>query len=448
MATTVDDKLGRPNSDSQQMGIWMTSSLVVGTIIGAAIFMMPIALAPLGRNALFGWVVSGIGVLCIVYALAQVSRLGGDGIQANIEREFGAATGFLVAWGFWISNWVANASIAIAAASTLHFIGPAFGGPDTVIPVAIACVILLTAVNALGVRAAGGVSIVTVAIKVVPLLAVVWLLLQRGVSGGAYEQLPLTPISFANIATATALIFFTFTGFENATAPVGKVRDPSRTIPRALLGGTAFVVLLYLAAGTSVQMLLPEKVIMASSAPFADAMVSAWGHGVASFAAIAIVISAIGCLNCLILGTGELGYSMALRGDLPTVMARTRGANTPVVSQLVGSGLTVLLLLANSSRTTANLYTFIILLSTAALIPVYLFGALAAWKLSPMIRTRSVVVVALLFVAFATYGIGLEADLWGVLLLAIGLAIRAAMHRLNSRASNPALAAAPAVPPG
>lgn len=429
-----------------QMGIWMTSSLVVGTIIGAAVFMMPVALAPLGRNALFGWVVSGAGVLCIAFALAQVSRLGGEGIQANIEKMFGPTIGFLVAWGLWISNWVANASIAIAAASTLSFIGPAFGGPDTVVPVAIGWVILLTAINALGIRAAGGVSVATVAIKILPLLAVIWVFLQRSASGVAYQQLPPAPISFANVAAATALTFFAFTGFENATTPVGKVRDPSRTIPRALLAGTIFVVLLYLAASTSIQMLLPAGEIVASSAPFADALVSQWGHGIASFAAIAIVISAIGCLNCLILGTGELGYSMALRGDLPAVMARTRGANTPVVSQLVGSGLTILLLLANNSRATADLYKFIVLLSTAAIIPIYLFGALAAWKLSPTMRTRSIVVVALIFVAFATYGIGLEANLWGLLLLAAGLAIRAAMRRLNSRAPSPVLAAAPAAP--
>jgi APA family basic amino acid/polyamine antiporter len=176
-------------------------------------------------------------------------------------------------------------------------------------------------------------------------------------------------------------------------------------------------------------------------------MVSQWGRGAASFAAIAIVISAIGCLNGLILGTGELGYSMALRGDLPAVMSRTRGANTPVVSQLVAAGLTILLLLANSSRATANLYTFIILLSTAALIPVYLVGALAAWKSNPTIGARSIISVALLFVAFATYGIGLEANLWCLVLLAAGLAIRAVVHRLNSHGSSPAPAAVPAVPP-
>lgn len=434
------------SGENQQMGIWMTSALVVGTIIGAAIFMLPVALAPLGRNALIGWVVSGIGVLCIGFALARLSRLGGEGIQANIEREFGPTIAFLVAWAFWVSNWAAQASVAIGVASALSFIGPQFGGPDLVLPVAVGCVVLLTAINAIGVRAAGGLSVVTVAIKLIPLLAVIWLFVQRGASGGSYEPLPPLPITFANVATATAMTFYALTGFEGATGPVGKVRDPSRTIPRALLGGTAFVVLLYLLAGTSIQMLLPADVVAVSPAPFADAMVSRWGHGAASLAALVIAISAFGCLNGLILVTGELGYAMALRGDLPAIMSRTRGANTPVISQMVGSGLTILLLLANSSRATVNLYTFIILLSTAAIIPVYLVGALAAWKSSPAIGARSIFFIALLFIAFATFGIGPEAGLWCLVLLAAGLAIRAVMRRLNSLGPSPVPEAVPAAP--
>ncbi|MEO8175098.1 MAG: amino acid permease [Sphingomicrobium sp.] len=421
----------------------MTTALVIGTIIGGAIFMLPVTLAPLGLNAVIGWVVSGIGALCIVFGLAQISRFGGEGIQANIEREFGPTLGFLATWSFWVSNWVAQASVAVAVGSALTFIGPQFGGPGAVVPIAIGCVVLLTLVNAIGVRAAGGLSIVTVAIKILPLLAVIWLFVDRGASGAAYEPFAPVPISFANVATATALTFFALTGFEAATAPVCKIRDASRIIPRALLGGTAFVAVLYLIAGTSIQMLLPASVVAASPAPFADALVSHWGHGAASFAALGIAISAFGCLNCLILGTGELGYSMALRGDLPSVMARTRGANTPIVSQLVGTGVTILLLLANSSRSTASLYTFIILLSTAAVIVVYLAGVLAAWKSNPKFGARAIFVVGLLFIAFAIYGTGLEACLWCLVLLGAGLAIRTVMHRLNSRAAIPATEAAP-----
>ncbi|MEO7239834.1 MAG: amino acid permease [Sphingomicrobium sp.] len=428
----------------QTMGIWMTTALVVGTIIGAAIFMLPVSLAPLGANALIGWVVSGIGVLCVAYGLAQISRLGGDGVQANIEREFGPTVGFLVAWSFWVSNWTAQASVAVAVGSTMSFIAPT-AAHDLVVPVAIGCVVLLTGINALGVRASGSLSIVTVAIKILPLLAVIWLLAERGVGSGHFEPLAPMPVNFANLATATALTFFALTGFEAATAPVGKVRDPKRTIPRALLIGTVFVVLLYLAAGTAIQLLLPADMVASSPAPFADALVSRWGQGAAILAAVAIMVSAFGCLNGLILGTGELGYAMALRGDLPAIMARTRGINTPVISQLVGAGVTILLLLANSSRATANLYTFILLLSTAAIIVLYFVGSLAAWKANPNPGARAIVAVALLFVLFALYGTGLEASLWCLVLLAVGLAIRAVMHRVNSSGgSNPAAAETPA----
>ena len=421
------------DTDDSKMGFWMTSALVVGTIIGGAIFMLPVSLAPLGANALIGWVISGLGAMCIVFGLAQISRFGGDGIQANIEREFGATSGFLATWSFWVSNWVAQASVAIATASALSFISPQFGGASSVVSIAIGCVVFVTVVNAIGVRAAGGLSIVTVAIKILPLLAVIWLFAQRGVSGGTYEPFAPVPVNFANLASATALTFFALTGFEAATAPVCKIRDASRTIPRALIGGTAFVALLYLVAGTGIQMLLPANVVAGSPAPFADALVSSWGRGAASFAALAIAIAAFGCLNGLTLGTGELGYSMALRGDLPSAMARTRGANTPIIAQAVGSALAILLILANSTRATANLYTFIILLSTAAVIVVYLAGVLAAWKSNPSSGARWVYLAALIFIVFAIYGTGLEADLWCLVLLAAGLAIRFVMRRLNSR---------------
>ena len=428
-----------------KMGIWMTSALVVGTIIGAGIFMLPVSLAPLGSNALIGWVVSGVGVLCIAYALAQLSKLGGDGIQANVAREYGPTAAFLVAFGFWVSNWTAQASVAIGTVSALNFINPAIGGPAMTVPLSIANIALITAINALGVRASGRFGVVTVAIKLVPLFAVIWLFVTRGASGGSYEALAPLPVNFANIAGASALTFFAFTGFEAATAPVGKVRDPGRTIPRALIGGTAFVVVLYLVAGTSIQLLLPAELAASSPSPFADALAARWGHGAASLAALGIAVAAIGCLNGLMLGTGELGYAMALRGDLPSVMAKTRGANTPIVAQLVGSGLTILLLLANSSRATANLFTFIILLSTAAVIVVYLVASLAAWKRTPAPASRTIIAAGIVFIAFAAYGTGVEADLWCLVLLAIGLGLRAIVRGLSARLSS--MATGPAALP-
>jgi APA family basic amino acid/polyamine antiporter len=415
----------------QMIGFWMTAALVVGTIIGSGIFMLPISLAPLGPNALIGWVISGVGILCIAYGLARLSRLGGDGIQANVEKEYGPTVAFLVAWSFWVSNWVAQAAVALAAAAALSFVSPSLGGDAAIVPMAIGWLIVLTAINAVGVRAAGSFSIITVAIKLIPLLAVVFLFVERGVTGGSFEPFAPVAVNFANIATATALTFFAFTGFETVTTPVGKVRDPERTIPRALIGGTAFVVLLYLIAGTAIQMLLPTSAIVASPAPFADALVSRWGNTAATVSALTVAVAAIGCLNGLILGSGELGYAMALRGEMPKAMTKTRGSNTPVAAQIAATILSVILLLANSSRATAHLFTFIILLSTAAMVLVYLTSALAAWRCSPAPAQRLLIAGAILFIAFATYGIGLEASLWCLVLLAIGLVVRGVMFRLN-----------------
>jgi APA family basic amino acid/polyamine antiporter len=419
-----------------KIGLWMTTALVIGTIIGAGIFMLPVALAPLGVNAIIGWLISGVGILCIAFGMARLSRLGGEGIQANVEKEFGPTVAFLVAWSFWISNCAAQASIAIGTASALSFVGIDLGGQAGVLQFAIFWLVVLTALNAAGVRAVGSFSIVTVAIKLLPLLAVIWLFAERGIRGQPYGALPLVPVDFANVAAATALTFYALTGFEAATTPVGKVRDAERTIPRAVIGGTALVVLIYFFAGTGLQLLLPADVIVNSPAPFADALVAEWGKGAAMFAALTIAVAAIGCLNGLILCSGELAYSMALRGDLPAILKKTRGFNTPVAAQIASSGLSLLLLLANSSRNTANLYTFVVLVSTAAVVIVYLTAVLAAWKAGPAPLAKIILALAVAFILFAVYGIGLEPALWSLALLAVGLAVRWVMHRLGAQAGS------------
>lgn len=423
-----------------RIGIWMTSALVVGTMVGSGIFLLPASLAPLGPNAPAAWILSSIGALAIAFALARLSRLGGDGIQANIEGQLGRGAGFLVAWSFWVSNWAAQASVAIAGASALSWLDPAFAGPGSVIPVAVASVVFFTVINAFGARASGAASIVTVAIKLLPLAGVILIFALRGAGRAPLEPLAPSPLTLGNLATATALTFFALTGFENATTPVDKVRDPARTIPRAILGGTLFVAILYLFASTAVQLLLPAHVVAASPAPFADAISAQWGGAAASFVALAIAVAAFGCLNGLILGTGELGYAMGLRRDLPAAMAWTWRGNTPVGAQIVGSALSIVLILANSSRASAGLFTFIILLSTAAVLVVYLAGALSAWRLSGSIPARAAIVVALLFIAFAFYGTGAEASLWSLALLAIGLAVRMVMRALDPAPPEPAAA--------
>ena len=371
-----------------RIGIWMTSALVVGTMIGAGIFMLPVALAPLGANAVARMDPQQRRRACH----RLLARPPFPARRRRDPGQYRAAIGAqrrlprgLVASGSRTGS--AQAAVAIAGASALSWISPAFAGPGFVIAVAIASVVALHRGQRLR-RARVGRGLdrdrrdqAAAARRRDPDLR-----------PARHRSAPLTSrwrrcrSTLGNIATATALTFFALTGFENATTPVDKVRDPARTIPRAIIGGTLFVAIVYLLASTGVQLILPAAMVAASPAPFADALAAQWGGGVASLAALAIAVAAFGCLNALILGTGELGYALGLRRDLPAVMARTWRGNTPVGAQIAGSVLSVLLILANSNRASASLFTFIILLSTASVLVVYLAGALSAWRLSASAR--------------------------------------------------------------
>lgn len=418
------------DSGSRQLGLWMTSALVVGSIIGSGIFLLPTSLAPLGINAVAGWVVSGAGALAIAYSLARISS-DGAGIQACIEQSFGSTVGYLVTFSFWCSNCAANAALAIGTASAIAWLQPGLQTPRFLVLVAIASVVVLAQVNARGARTAGGLSVATVIIKILPLFAVMAAAGFRTASSTAPGHVSGTPFGLAGLGSAVALTLFALTGFENATAPVNKVRDPARTIPLALIGGTLFVVLIYVLSSTSIVVLLREAEIASSTSPFADAIAHQWGNSAGLIAIACIAVAAFGGLNGMILATGELAYSMALRGDLPRVFSRTRGANTPVAAQWLGAGLAIVLILLNGSRTTAGLFTFVILLSTASVLVLYLVGSAAAWTRSRRVE-RAIVIVAVGFSLFALWGTGAEPVGWGLVLLAIGYVLRVVMHRRDS----------------
>ena len=426
----------------------MTSAIVVGTIIGSGIFLLPASLAPLGSNATIGWLISGLGAMSIAFALSRIVRADGGGLQSYVEAELGATAGFVVTFSLWVSSWAGMASTAVATGAALSRVFPQLGDPWSVAMIAIATTIIVTAVNLRGVRAAGGFALITVAIRVLPLLAVVAVLLEREAKHEPVARLATAPVTADSIATAVTLTLFALIGFEVGASPVGKVRNPTRTIPLALMAGTAFCVLLYLSSSTSVSMILSPNATAASLAPFADALEMNWGETAARLAAVGIAVAAIGGLNSNLLCGGETGYSMGLRGDLPVILARTTRNNSPNVSLIVAAVFTVVLVLFNTSKSTTQLFIFVSLLTTTATLVVYLIGAIAALRTRPPVAALVVIGGSILFSLFAFYGAGLDTNLWGLVLLLAGLAIRWCCHRLRRSpgGSIPAAATAPAAP--
>jgi APA family basic amino acid/polyamine antiporter len=428
--------------EARMLGPWMTLALVMGGVIGSGIFYLPIALAPLGGSVPFGWLISGIGIMSLAYCSSRIVSPDGGGLQAYVEHELGPGVGFIVTWMTWSSSWVGVPAVALAASAALATVVPSLA--DHLVLLSYLFVTLFALVNLRGIRATGEVAIVTVAIKVLPLVAVVSIAAIVGASGGPVQRIDVPPPSFGNIATASALCLFALTGFEFAMSPVGKIRNPERNLVRALLFGLAGITIAYLVTTLSLSLILPNSAIARSIAPFPQAIGLYWGATAATLAALAMAISALGTLNTALLACGEMLYSMALRRDMPAVFDRTNRFNAPYAAQLASVVLGFILLGFNSAKGTTQLFTFITLLAADAVLYLYSAAAIAAAIKDKTPRTTIACAIGLAFVVYAFYGSGLEAFLLSLALLTSGGVLFFFRKPSTIRPAE----ASPAAPPG
>jgi APA family basic amino acid/polyamine antiporter len=402
----------------RMLGPWMTLALVIGGVIGSGIFYLPIALAPLGGSVPIGWLISGIGVMAMAYCASRIVSPDGGGLQAYVEHELGRGAGFIVTWMTWCSSWVGTPAVALAASAALATVVPSLSGHLVILAFAFTAVFAL--INLRGIRATGEVAIVTVLIKVLPLVAVIAIAAILTTGGGPVHPIDVPPPSFGNIATASALCLFALTGFEFAMSPVGKIRNPERNLARALLFGLAGIALLYLLVTTSLSLVMPNSAIASSIAPFPDAIGLYWGGIAGTLAALAMAISALGTLNAALLACGEMLYSMSLRRDMPAIFDKTNRFNAPYMAQLAAVILGFILLALNEAKGTTQLFTFITLLATDAVLYLYSAAAIAAALKDRRPVTTIACVIGLAFVLYAFYGSGIEAFLLSLALLAVG----------------------------
>jgi APA family basic amino acid/polyamine antiporter len=400
------------------LGPWATLALVISGVVGVGIFYLPIALAPLGGSVPIGWLISGIGVMAMAYCASRIVSPDGGGVQAYVEHELGPGAGFIVTWMTWCSTCVGNPAVALAAAAGLASIVP--GLRDHLVLLASAFFVVLTLVNLRGIKAVGELAIVTVLIKVLPLIAVVVIAVMLGGSGAPLQPFDVPPPSFGNIATASALCLFALTGFEFALSPVGKIRNPERNLARALVIGLAGIAIAYLLTTLSLSLIMPNSEIAKSIAPFPQAIGTYWGGIAGILAAAAMVVSAFGTLNASVLACGEMLYSMALRNDMPRYFTRTNRFNAPDAALIASVALGFILLGLNEAKGTTQLFTFITLLAADAVLYLYSAAAIAAAIKDRRPLTTIACAVGLAFVLFAFYGSGLEAFLLSLALLAVG----------------------------
>ncbi len=429
----------------RKLGFWMCVALVVGNMIGSGIFLLPASLAPYGLNSVLAWFLTAAGALFLAVVFSGLSRAfpAAEGPYAYTRMAFGDLAAFVVAWGYWVAVWVGNAAIATGAVAYLSHLLPWISSqPGAAVAVTIFFVWLLTAVNILGVRAAGGVQVVTTILKLLPLLAVAALglyLAARGDSRLAWSSPGAPEFSVDAVTAAATLTLWALLGFESASVAAQRVIDPERNIPRATIIGTVLTAIICIVSCTAVLLLIPAQQLATSTAPFADVARMFWGDSAGLWVALFAAISGLGALNGWILLQGELPFQMARNGLFPKVFARVSSRQTPAAALCISSVLVTLLVLMNYGKTLVEIFTFMILLSTTATLALYLLCALSVLVLlrngklvASGPRAGWLAVAGVMGAAYALWtlvGAGREAVLWGVVLLAAAVPVFYLMRR-------------------
>lgn len=408
------------------LGPWMSLAMVVGTMIGSGIYLMPAVLAPYGPNVPIAWAISIGGTMCIGFAMARLAARVPGGPTAYITRAFGDLPAFVTMWSYLISVWAGITAVALATAGALSYVFPATATGGGLLTVAAGSILILAGVNLTGVRKAGGLQIAATVIKIVPLVVVVLLIAARIGGGTPLEPLAPTPIGSAGILAAAALTLFSLTGFEVGPITATVTEDAERNVPRAQLLGIAFTGLAYFGATLAVLWLLPSALAANSKAPFADAIAPAFGPAAGTAVALIAAISAFGANNALVLGSAEVMRSIARQGDLPPLFARTSAGGVPYAAILAGAAAAIALLVLSAAPGFVGVYSFVALVSAVATLVLYAMCSAAVLKLkmSGGGTGTLIAIVAVIYTIAMFFGAGWEATKWGVALALAGIPVR------------------------
>jgi APA family basic amino acid/polyamine antiporter len=318
--------------------------VVVGlsAMIGAGVFA---AYAPAAASA-GGWLPVALAVAAVVAYCNAVSsaRLAArypssGGTYVYGRRRLGDLWGFLAGWGFVVGKTASCAAMALTFGA---YVAP---GHERLL--AVAAVVALTALNLFGVQRSAGVARVLVAFVLLVLLAVV----AAGLSTGrGLPDLGAGPaVSPWGVLQAGGLLFFAFAGYARIATLGEEVRDPQRTIPRAVPIALTIALVVYAAVAFVLLEVLGPVRLAAATAPLADAVVSAGAEWLAPVVRVGAAVAALGSLLALILGVSRTVFAMARDRHLPAaldaVSARTRVPHR--AEAVVGVAVAVLVLLVD-----------------------------------------------------------------------------------------------------
>jgi basic amino acid/polyamine antiporter, APA family len=316
----------RPEPElKRQIGLYAATAITVGNIVGSGIFKSPNSVAGYLDGvpaAIAVWVVGGILSLCGSLALVElaVARPRTGGLYVFIRDAFGDAWAFTFGWAnFWVIKPTLIAAITIVFAE--YFCDAAGLPRGALLPAGAAAILLLSGVNALGVRQGAGAAALLTTLKLLGILALcaAAFLLPHPAAPLATAAAPLAAVArplWLAMTLAMIPVLFAYDGWTDATYVGGEVVAPRRTLPIAIVWGTVLVIALYVVTNLAYFRVLTPAEVAAHPVVGAEVMERLLGGAGRRALAVLVAVSAFGTVNGAILTGPRVTLAMAADGLL------------------------------------------------------------------------------------------------------------------------------------
>jgi len=367
------------------LGVWSAAAIVIGTVIGSAIFLVPNDMVKsVGSPAMvfavwiFGGMLSLFGALSYAELSAALPEAGGEYVY--LREAYGPRWGFLYGWTqMWVAKSGSIATLATGFFIYLSNFRPELGQVWVVVPLplgesgqpleirygqilAMGVIAILALLNYFGVKVGGDVQVAVTAIKVGLIVAIIVIGLGSGHGVVANFQTSVPAAGgITGFFAALVAALWAYDGWNNVSMVASEVRDPQRNLPRALILGTSAVIAIYLLANLAYFYVLPANAVAGSERVAAETMRRILGAPGAAGVSIAAMISIFAALNGSILSGSRVPFAMARDGLFFKPVGFVHPQHrTPSVSILALSAWGALLVLSGRYQ---QLYTYVIFAS-------------------------------------------------------------------------------------
>jgi amino acid transporter len=316
------------------------TNIVIGSVIGADIYIVSaIAAGLVGAFSIIVWLIASLFAIIIALVFAHCSmycpRVGGP--FAYVSKGLDDFYGFLAGWGMWIAEMLTLAVFPLVFVNYLRFFIPLDFFQQTIIKgLLISC---LTVVNIFGVKKAGILNDILTIFKLLPLLLLIVLglfYISSNTSVFVSNYSTILPLGLENFGRALILIFWAYAGFEFATLPATEIKNPRRTIPRAMVTGMLIVTLFYMLTNFAVYSTVNWQTLKNTNVPLVlSGMILMGGVG-AIIMTVGALLSVSGSDESNILGTARLSYAMSIDGLFPKVFSKIHPRyKTPYIALII-----------------------------------------------------------------------------------------------------------------